>query len=839
MAIRINEIRVDQEQNGVSRTTADPDEYFELSGTPGESLDGLWYVVIGDGDVPGLGKVGGTVEVAISLNGREIPDDGYFLGVENGFDLVPNSQVDWRGSLYFEDTDNVTHLIVRNFRNPGDISLDPDQDGVLDVVPWDEVIDEVALLESFIFGEPGLEPYYSTVTVGPDPSPPDLGAASEPSVNHTYRLPDGTGAFQIGTWELSGQDTPGKANTGFGSPGNGVPEADPDSATTDEDETVTITVLANDSDPDGDDLEVISASAANGSVSVNGADQLVYTPDDDFNGNDQITYTIRDPQGATANGIVTVTVVPQNDVPTGGTLPDRTAAAGEAIAVADLSDAFDDPDLDDGDSLAFSASGLPLGLDLSSAGLLTGTPGDIGTFAVTVTATDEGDETATASFTITVDPGVLNVVNVSGPGAPVPESQDVTLTATRVGDLTDALTVPFAIEGSGDNPADADDFTGSFPGQGAFDFAAGQGTATFTVSINDDFTYEPDDETFTVTLDPDGTLAGDILIGVGTATVTLISEDPPNAAPQTAADTLYGSSRGAVSGNVLGDNGNGADSDPEGGSLTVTGVNGGPLSSGLMTLPSGAFLSLRSDGSFSYNPSTAFTGLPSGQTGTDSFTYMVTDDANLSASGTVTITISNAPAKGTEADDLIAGTSSGDKLSGRGGDDEIHGGDGNDTEKGGDGNDVLFGEGGDDKLKDKNGNDTLDGGAGNDTLKDKAGNNTLLGGTGNDTLKAGRGQDVLDGGLGDDVLRGGGAADLFVFTGGRDTIKDFENGFDTIDLTAFEGLDFETLRANAVAQDKGVLIAFDALNSLFLRKAGLGDLSQDDFLFDSGIDTGV
>ena len=38
----ISEIRIDQ-------SGADTDEYFELAGTPGASLDGLTYLVIGDG----------------------------------------------------------------------------------------------------------------------------------------------------------------------------------------------------------------------------------------------------------------------------------------------------------------------------------------------------------------------------------------------------------------------------------------------------------------------------------------------------------------------------------------------------------------------------------------------------------------------------------------------------------------------------------------------------------------------------------------------------------------------------------------------------------------------
>ncbi|MCA9432644.1 MAG: hypothetical protein KC940_19175, partial [Candidatus Omnitrophica bacterium] len=47
--VRINEIRIDQ-------PSTDTDEYFELVGPPGLSLNGLTYLVIGDG-VGGSGEI--------------------------------------------------------------------------------------------------------------------------------------------------------------------------------------------------------------------------------------------------------------------------------------------------------------------------------------------------------------------------------------------------------------------------------------------------------------------------------------------------------------------------------------------------------------------------------------------------------------------------------------------------------------------------------------------------------------------------------------------------------------------------------------------------------------
>ena len=96
---------------------------------------------------------------------------------------------------------------------------------------------------------------------------------------------------------------------------NTPPVANPDISTVAEDTTVVIDVLSNDTDTDGDSLQVVSASANSGSVVIESNYQLTYTPNSNFNGNDQLTYTIDDGQGATAVGLVDIVVNPVNDLP--------------------------------------------------------------------------------------------------------------------------------------------------------------------------------------------------------------------------------------------------------------------------------------------------------------------------------------------------------------------------------------------------------------------------------------------------------------------------------------------------------------------------------------------
>ena len=103
----------------------------------------------------------------------------------------------------------------------------------------------------------------------------------------------------------------------------------------------------------------------------------------------------------------------------------------------------------------------------------------------------------------------------------------------------------------------------------------------------------------------------------------------------------------------------------------------------------------------------------------------------------------------------------------------------------------------DNNLVGRDGADTLDGGDGNDRLRGGSGDDTLEGGDGDDRLTGGSGNDMLEGGAGRDRLRGDDGDDTFAFsnlaetgtTGAtRDTILDFVQGEDLIDLSALDGV---------------------------------------------------
>lgn len=196
--IELSEIRVDQ-------PSTDLDEYFEIEGRPGDSLDGVTYVVIGDGT---SSFKSGVIETAIDLTGLVIPADGFFLAVEDTFTLVPLSEADLvlSGSgngINFENSDNVTHLLVSGFTGSIGSDYDADDDCVLDSEPWTAVIDKIALIKE---ENPPVttECHYGPPTLGPD-------GVFVPG--HALRLAEGDHTWFIGQFStVGGSDTPGREN---------------------------------------------------------------------------------------------------------------------------------------------------------------------------------------------------------------------------------------------------------------------------------------------------------------------------------------------------------------------------------------------------------------------------------------------------------------------------------------------------------------------------------------------------------------------------------------------------------------------------------------------------
>ena len=98
-------------------------------------------------------------------------------------------------------------------------------------------------------------------------------------------------------------------------PVNDAPVAVNDSDSTHEDTPIELKVLENDTDIDGDTLTITAAAANNGTVVINQGSTLTYTPNQDFIGDDVITYTISDGNGGSAGAQVAMVVATSNDEP--------------------------------------------------------------------------------------------------------------------------------------------------------------------------------------------------------------------------------------------------------------------------------------------------------------------------------------------------------------------------------------------------------------------------------------------------------------------------------------------------------------------------------------------
>jgi Ca2+-binding RTX toxin-like protein len=163
------------------------------------------------------------------------------------------------------------------------------------------------------------------------------------------------------------------------------------------------------------------------------------------------------------------------------------------------------------------------------------------------------------------------------------------------------------------------------------------------------------------------------------------------------------------------------------------------------------------------------------------------------------------------AENLI-GTNRGDVLSGDNDANRIEGANGGDQ---------ISGAGGADKLFGQRGNDDLQGGNGKDRL---------LGGAGKDTLSGGAGDDIVVGGGGRDLLIGGRGADVFVFdtSGGRDKVRDFDDGTDMLRIINHAG-GFATLDIDN-SFGAHLLIGYDGGEILLRGHAGT-NLTGADFDF--------
>ncbi|NOZ55008.1 MAG: hypothetical protein GXP08_18030 [Gammaproteobacteria bacterium] len=186
----------------------------------------------------------------------------------------------------------------------------------------------------------------------------------------------------------------------------------------DEDSTpIPFELTLNATDTDGDNLSwSLAADARQGTAIVisNGDSAMVsYDPVPNYNGNDRFQLRVNDDQGGSDSITVNVIIASQNDAPNFITVPsDQTHTEEESISVVTASAI----DTADGDTLIYTASGLPPGINIDpNSGQISGTingGANNSPYTVTLTADDQSgaaNAKTSTTFQWTINPAFYTI----------------------------------------------------------------------------------------------------------------------------------------------------------------------------------------------------------------------------------------------------------------------------------------------------------------------------------------------------------------------------------------------------------------------------------------------
>lgn len=381
--------------------------------------------------------------------------------------------------------------------------------------------------------------------------------------------------------------------------GNRPPFGLPESYGTSEDTALVIGapgVLANDGDPDGDPVQAQLVAVVHGEVDLSPSGGFIYTPAENFTGDDTFVYVVFDGQLTSAPVTVTIQVLPINDAPVA--LPDEYATPRSvALEVPAPGVLGNDLDPDDDPLTAVLVDPPARGtLVLGSDGSVHYTPA--ANFEGVVTFTYRAHDGTVGSEPVTVTIAVGRAEGTVNGGIDI-----------YFIDQNAVLEVPPA--GVLHNDSD--------PDGGTLQATVAEEPSHGSLELRPDgsFTYTPQ-------LDFAGTDLFLYTAGSGVKTsqpvpVIIVVEEvnqAPIAVPDTY-DAVIDRELVVAAPGVLAN-----DTDPESDTLTAE----------LVTDPAHGSVSLRPDGSFTYTPSPGYAG-------PDAFTYRAFDGSRYSQPVEVSLTI--------------------------------------------------------------------------------------------------------------------------------------------------------------------------------------------------------
>lgn len=181
------------------------------------------------------------------------------------------------------------------------------------------------------------------------------------------------------------------------------PEASDDQVVTEQDQPVSIAALSNDAAGDSATLALYSfGQPQNGAVTLGPKGNLLYTPHENFAGDDHFGYVITDEHGNKSSATIYMTVTTVNEAP--APLLTQLSTNEDTELSIDLSALIHDPD---GDALTIegiSAQNGTVIIDTDGTIVYTPNPDFHGTDTLLYTVSDTENTTTTAAVTMTVKP---------------------------------------------------------------------------------------------------------------------------------------------------------------------------------------------------------------------------------------------------------------------------------------------------------------------------------------------------------------------------------------------------------------------------------------------------
>jgi hypothetical protein len=594
--------------------------YYANDGTSDSNIATVTMTVSGEDDDPNTLDVTTTtdedVTVDVTLSAEEYDGDSYSFAiisdVSNGATSLNGSVVtytpnqDWNGedTFTFEATDDAgrnmnvaTATITVNPINDNPTMRDTTFTFVEDCPPVqdEEYCVDIDVLD-FLFNDIDSMSGNASVTLN---SEPQHGSLALQGARFLYNPNKDWYGEDVMTYVVNDGDG-GVSNVAsinlIATPVNDAPVANDVSASLDENringryQPVTITLDATDVEEDDLTYSIVG-SPTNGTLGSLDGTQIVYTPNQDYNGEDSFTYKANDGTVDSNTATVSITVNPINDAPTA---IDVNKTMDEDGGTIDVETNYSDVD---GDSdLTFTLVDAP-----SNGTATVGIPG-------TYTPNTNFNGTDTFTYTVsdaeyTSDPATVTITVNSVNDAPVASELNVTTNEDTAKEIT--------LLGS---DIDGDTLTYSITGQlGNGSISLDGDIATYTPNTNfngtDTFTYVTNDGT------------NNSNTAIVTVNVTAVNDTPvaSDISVSTNEDT-------AKTFNLVGTDIEGAN---DGGSHVVTySIVSSPSNGSLSNIDAPTV----NGASITYTPNANWNG-------TDTFTYKVNDDTIDSNTATVTITV--------------------------------------------------------------------------------------------------------------------------------------------------------------------------------------------------------